>query len=105
MIIFLTDGLFLNLATTRQWSRSQTYLLKNNASSTLEHLVSIRMWSMWIRTLSSGQVYDYLWNFRYGNSVFLNMGALCSWELGFMMWQIALHCYNYHKYCHLTFIP
>ena len=28
-----------------------------------------------------------------------------TWELDFVMWQIVLFCYNYHKYFHITLIP
>ena len=57
----LTANLSLTLATTRQWSVSQSAPLQLCTSSILEcHLLSINMWSLWLWVFPSGEVRVYL---------------------------------------------
>jgi hypothetical protein len=68
----LTANPSLNSATTRQWSVSQSNLLKLHTSNILEcHPLSINMWSIWLWVFASEEVHVYLWTLRYENIVLL----------------------------------
>jgi len=70
----LTANLSLTFATTRQWSVSQSALLKHCTSITLEcHLLSINIWSVWLWVFPSEEIQVYLWMFRCDNIVHLTI--------------------------------
>jgi hypothetical protein len=78
-----TASLSLTFATTRQWSVSQSVLLKDRTSSILEcHILSINMWSIWLWVFPSGETQVYLWMLRCGKIVLLTTR--------FLMWQRLL---------------
>jgi hypothetical protein len=65
-----TAILTVNLATTRQWSVSQSAALNDRTSSRIELLhLSIWIWSIWMWIFPSRDVQVYLWMLRCGSVI------------------------------------
>jgi hypothetical protein len=78
----LTASLSITFATTSYWSVSQFSPLKDQTLCTLEcHLLSIKMWSVCLCVLPSGDVQANSWIWQCGNIVLLT---------DFRMWQSLL---------------